>query len=135
MWIAVDIDGTVAFHGARSPYDETRVHEDRPNEPVLAVTRALFDAGHMLIFVSGRSEGCREATEAWLAKHTRGTASRLYMRPAGDMRKDAVVKRELFDRHIRDRFDVRAVLDDRDQCVTLWRSLGLTCLQVADGNF
>jgi hypothetical protein len=27
------------------------------------------------------------------------------------------------------------VLDDRDQVVTMWRGLGLTCLQVAPGDF
>jgi hypothetical protein len=57
------------------------------------------------------------------------------MRPAGDMRKDAIVKRELFDRHVRDRYDVTCILDDRSQVVDMWRSLGLTCLQVAPGEF
>ena len=33
-------------------------------------------------------------------------------------------------------YDVAGVLDDRDQVVKMWRNeLGLTCLQVAEGNF
>lgn len=42
---------------------------------------------------------------------------------------------EQVDTHIRDRYDVRVVLDDRDSVVKMWRSLGLTCLQVALGEF
>lgn len=133
--ILVDIDGTVALKGARSPYDETRVHEDRPNDPVIAVVRAMHSAGHVVVFMSGRTEGCRDATEHWLMEHVGVSFEAPYMRPVGDMRKDAVVKRELFDQHVRDRYDVRAVLDDRNQVVSMWRSLGLTCLAVADGNF
>lgn len=57
------------------------------------------------------------------------------MRKSGDMRKDSIVKREMFDEHIRGRYNVNFVLDDRNQVVELWRSMGLTCLQVADGDF
>ena len=59
----------------------------------------------------------------------------LHMRRAGDARKDSVVKRELFDAHVRDRYNVRRVYDDRNQVVDMWRSLGLACLAVAEGNF
>lgn len=59
----------------------------------------------------------------------------LFMRPAGDTRNDAVVKLELFDQHIRDRYDVLRCYDDRARVVAAWRSIGLTVFQVADGNF
>lgn len=55
--------------------------------------------------------------------------------PAGDMRKDSIVKRELFDAHIRDVYDVHYVLDDRQQVVDMWRGLGLAVFQVAPGDF
>ena len=32
-------------------------------------------------------------------------------------------------------YNVKFVLDDRNRVVEMWRSLGLTCLQVADGDF
>ena len=133
--VLVDIDGTTALMAARSPFDETRVHEDRPNRPVINVIRAMAAAGNEIVFMSGRTEGCRAATAAWLDAHLGVRFSALYMRPAGDGRKDSVVKRELFDRHIRDRYDVACVLDDRTQVVEMWRSLGLTCMQVAPGEF
>jgi predicted kinase len=133
--VLVDIDGTTALMAARSPFDETRVHEDRPNAPVISVIRAMADAGNAVVFLSGRTDACRSATHQWLLEHVRVPFQALHMRPAGDMRKDAIVKRELFDRHVRDRYDVVCVLDDRDQVVAAWRELGLTCLQVAPGAF
>jgi hypothetical protein len=87
------------------------------------------------VFLSGRTDACRTATCEWLCEHIPVPFQRLYMRPAGDGRKDSAVKLELFDRYIRDSYDVTCVLDDRDQVVAMWRSLELTCLQVAPGNF
>ena len=46
-----------------------------------------------------------------------------------------VLKREIWETKIRDRFDVAGVIDDRARVVAMWRSLGLTCLAVAEGNF
>lgn len=59
----------------------------------------------------------------------------LLMRGQGDMRPDHAVKHELFNAHIRDAYDVLLALDDRDRVVALWRSLGIVCLQVDEGNF
>ncbi len=133
--VLVDIDGTVALKGARSPFDETRVHEDRPNTPVIEAVRQEHAAGQRVIFLSGRTDACRAATEEWLRVHVGVPYEALHMRPAGDMRKDAVVKRELFDARVRDRYDVRRVYDDRNQVVQAWREIGLACFQVAEGNF
>jgi len=131
----VDIDGTVALMAGRSPYDETRVHQDRPNEAVIAAVQAMHAAGHAVIFCSGRTDGCRAATEKWLAEHVAVPYEALYMRRSGDTRKDSVVKVELFDQHIRNRWRVVAVFDDRKQVVEAWRGLGLTVFQVAPGEF
>lgn len=133
--IIVDIDGTMALMAGRSPYDESRVHEDRPNEPVIAAVYAMYAHDHRVIFVSGRTDACRTATEVWLAQHVPVRPEALFMRKAGDTRKDSVVKLEIFDRFIRDHYHVRAVFDDRNQVVEMWRNLGLTVFQVADGNF
>ena len=138
--IIVDIDGTVALRGDRSPYDETRVSEDRPNEPVIALIQQLW-AAYMyadslkIIFMSGRTEKCRQATEDWLDENVGVMYAGLYMREEGDFRKDWLVKQELFDTFVRDRYNVLWVFDDRNSVVSMWRSMGLTCLQVADGNF
>lgn len=131
----VDIDGTVALMTGRSPYDETRVGEDHPNEPVIRVVRALHAAGYRIVFCSGRTDACRDDTAAWLDEHVGVPYQALHMRAAGDQRKDSIVKAEIFEKHIRPAYRVVGVLDDRMQVVRMWRALGLTVLQVAEGDF
>ncbi|GIF03100.1 phosphatase domain-containing protein [Actinoplanes siamensis] len=133
--VLVDIDGTVALMAGRSPYEWDRVGEDAPNPAVIAAVRAMHAAGHAIVFCSGRDEVCRAETEAWLELFTGVPYEALFMRPAGDSRKDAVVKREIFDTRIRDRWRIVGVFDDRQQVVRMWRALGLTVFQVAEGDF
>ena len=61
--------------------------------------------------------------------------SDLYMRKDGDYRPDCIVKREIYEQEIKDKYDVVGVFEDRDSCVKMWRALGLTCFQVADGSY
>lgn len=132
-WL-VDIDGTLALMGDRSPYDTTRVGEDAANTVIadLAVMLAEHDR---LVIMSGRDEVCRADTEQWLHENLGDAWAELHMRPEGDRRADYIVKADLFDRHVRDRWNVIGILDDRTQVVRMWRAMGLTCLQVADGDF
>src|SRR5262249_27283634 len=106
-----------------------------PNVAVIEGVRAMHAAGHTVVFCSGRTDACRAATESWLEAHVGVPYAGLYMRAAGDQRKDSIVKLEIFDRHIRDAYDVVAVFDDRASVVAMWRSLGLTVFAVADGDF
>ena len=133
--VLVDIDGTVALMAGRSPYDWGRVGEDEPNPAVITAVRAMHAAGHAIVFCSGRDEVCRPETEAWLDLFVGVPYEALFMRPAGDSRKDSVVKREIFDREVRDRWRIAGVFDDRQQVVRMWRALGLTVFQVAEGDF
>lgn len=133
--VLVDIDGTVALMGARSPYDMSRVGDDLPNPAVIAAVRAMHAAGYGVVFCSGRDDSCRAETEAWLALHVAVPYLALHMRAYGDSRKDSVVKREIFEAEIHPRFQVVGVFDDRMQVVRMWRDLGLTVFQVAEGDF
>jgi len=133
--VIVDIDGTLAIITDRSAYSHKGVLKDKPNAPVIAVARALAQAGHTLVIVSGRSELAREDTELWLTRHLGVPFEGPFMRPARDDRKDEAIKREIYDHEIAPRFDVLCVLDDRDQVVRMWRAFGLVCLQVATGDF
>ncbi|MEU1730679.1 hypothetical protein [Streptosporangium sp. NPDC020145] len=134
VWI-VDIDGTLALRGDRRPYDWHRVGEDTPNPPVVAVVQALLLAGHPVAFVSGRKEQCRRQTEMWLATHVTSLGdTEVWMRGDHDDRPDTVVKREIYTRRFAHR-PVAGVIDDRASVTAMWRSLGLTVLQVAEGNY
>jgi predicted kinase len=133
--VLVDIDGTVALMTGRGPYDWSRVGTDEPNPAVIAAVRAMHAAGHAIVFCTGRDEVCRDETEAWLELYVGVPHEGLFMRPAGDSRKDAVVKREMFASEIRQRWRIVGVFDDRQQVVRMWRALGLTVFQVAEGDF
>lgn len=132
--VLVDIDGTVALHDGRSPYDTAKAGQDKLNEPVARVVWAMANRGYSIIFMSGRDEQFRELSEDWLNRNG-FPYPELYMRSLGDKRNDAIVKNELFDKHIRGKYNVVCVFDDRDRVVKRWRELGLACLQVAYGNF
>jgi len=131
----VDIDGTLTLgpHN-RGPFQWHKVEQDLPNEAVIDVVNNLWSGGDEIIFLSGRSEEARAGTKRWLEKHTLVSAP-LYMRPAGDWRKDDLVKQELFDKHVRHEYHVLGVFDDRAQVVRQWRRIGLPVFQVAEGNF
>lgn len=130
--ILVDVDGTLAMMGDRSPYDWKRVGEDSVVEHVAEIVNALA-VDNTVIIMSGRDGVCYPETTQWLDKYI--VYDEIHMRAAGDMRPDSIVKYELFDEFVRPRFNVKFVLDDRQQVVDMWRALGIPCLQVAEGNF
>ncbi len=132
--IIVDIDGTLAHMVNRGPFEWSKVGEDELDYAIRELVIGYASSGTRIILMSGRDSICREETINWLKEHN-VYFDDLYMRPEGDTRKDATVKQELFDEHIRGRYRIRFVLDDRDQVVQMWRANGLKCLQVAEGDF
>ena len=140
--ILVDIDGTVALHGDRNPFDYTRVSEDRVNAGVVDILQHVvngYDAKYsdslLVVFLSGRKDDCERETREWLYQNVLGVFEDLHMRASADNRPDWQVKYDLYNEHIRGKFNVLAVFDDRDQCIQLWRELGLLALQVNFGDF
>lgn len=134
--IIVDIDGTIAKMVDRGPFEWSKVGSDQPIEPIINLVHLLSDF-YPILFLSGRDEICRPQTEKWLEQNTYiKSYSKLFMRPQGNNEKDSIIKRRIYDTKIKNVYDVKYVLDDRDQVVKMWREeLGLTCLQVAYGNF
>lgn len=131
-WI-VDIDGTLAHMNGRSPYDYSRVGEDLVDPHVTALVNQLGDH-QQIIVMSGREDSCRTETVEWL-RDNNIRYDELHMRQAGDTRKDSTIKAELFNAHVRPKFNVRGVFDDRNQVVRMWRDMGLKTYQVAEGAF
>lgn len=139
--IIIDIDGTVAHMNGRSPYDYEKVDTDTPDKTVINLIEIFkeyndrFRGKLDIFFVSGRPDNCKVKTEEWLNKYIGVKYKNLYMRKAGDMRKDVIVKQEIYKEHFEGKYNVLFVLDDRNQTVEGWRELGLKCLQVAPGDF
>lgn len=153
--VIFDLDGTLAHIYDRSPYDGKSCGSDLVNESV----KFLFDLqldpikqtkynhvwvdkvrdqrygeGFRKIILSGRNGESQPETEKWLLDNGIHY-DELHMRKPGDTRKDSVIKRELFEEHIKDKYNVLFIVDDRDQVVDLWRSMGITCLQCNYGTF
>lgn len=142
--IIIDLDGTLCDVSHRthfvkqSPPDWQGFFDacvdDTPNPAVAALYRMARCTSHLIIYVSGRPETHREQTLQWLNQY--GLSGHvLLMRPSGDYRPDQIVKRELYEAHIAGRYDVLFTVDDRNSVVKMWRDLGLTCFQVAEGDF
>ena len=129
--VTCDIDGTLAVRVDRGPFEWGKVGSDKSNRSVVKIMQDLINLGREVIFVSGRDECCREATESWLAD--RNLFGPLFMRPAGDMRKDCIVKQEIYEREIKGKFNCTAWFDDRPQVIRMLRSLGLPVFDVGDG--
>lgn len=139
-----DIDGTLAdcshrihhIQDGKKDWDAFfgACHADVPIKHMIDLALILFDAGNNIVFVSGRSDQCRAATEKWLRAHDFPPV-RLYMRKAGDHRADDIVKGELLDQILADGFQPVMAFDDRDRVVKMWRTRGIPCAQVAEGDF
>jgi predicted kinase len=137
----VDIDGTLAHNnGKRGFFDWKSVGRDDPDNAVIEVVNriALSDSCMLddmyVILMSGRDEVCRKETEDWLREHE-VYYDELFMRPEGDMRKDSLIKAELFDTHVRDNWDVQFVIDDRWQVIRdCWMPMGLKVFNVSGAD-
>jgi predicted kinase len=152
--VICDLDGTLAILNGRNPYDASTCENDILNKPVAEVIKQMAISGRKIIFVSGREDKYRGPTERFIHNHLddEGTLKEysgkgeertnhpfefeLYMRRTKDMRKDTIIKREIFERHIRNRYKILFVLDDRPSVVRMWRyELGLTVFQLNDKEF
>lgn len=128
--VIVDVDGTLAHKSPdRGFYDYDKVDQDTLNEDVAALVRDLSER-FAIVIVSGRDEICYEVTKLWLDVHSI-PYKQIYMRKNGDSRKDAIIKKEIYDTYIDPHYHAVYAVDDRISICTLWRSLGICCLQVA----
>nr|BFD33683.1 NIF family HAD-type phosphatase [Pigmentibacter ruber] len=143
--IIIDLDGTLAdcehrrcfIAGTKKDWKsfskDENIIQDKLNTWCASIISSFKDS-HKIILVTGRNEFTRKITEEWLATHDQ-YYDLLLMRKDQDFRQDAVIKQEIYNLHIQPKYDVIFCVDDRRQVVDMWRKLGLTCLQCADGEF
>jgi predicted kinase len=143
--ILCDLDGTLAhMNGKRGPFEWLKTDVDDLDEIVARTIKDHMTLGHKIIFMSGRSEEGRVPTEQWLEfygfkYHALLMRKKTFINGAGiempDNRKDNIIKEELYNEHIKGKYNVRHVYDDRNQVVKMWRSLGIKVYQVQEGDF
>ena len=142
-----DLDGTLALIEHRRHFVEGETKDwraffaacgdDEPNIPVISVLRALRKSGAEIWIWSGRSDEVRGTTEYWLDVHgIMKNSDWLRMRKAGDHQPDVDLKASwLSELNPLDRRRLAATFDDRQSVVDMWRANGITCFQVAPGQF
>ena len=147
--VIFDLDGTLALIDkrrelARKPngkidfdklHDPSLIKHDVPNLPVVKMAQMFAQDGFNIVIFSGRSDKTATATVSWLSQN-KVPFNKLVMRPHKTMNfvPDEVLKKDMLDKHL-DINDIFMVVDDRQKVVDMWRSLGLICLQAAEGNF
>ncbi len=128
-----DLDGTLALFGTENPYDRDFT-KDKVNTPVFNILKWAVENEIKILLVSGRKDKFKQQTLEWLLN--KGIYyDAIFMRKTEDNRKDVIVKKEIYNDFIKDKYHILFVLDDRNQVVEFWRSINLTCLQVANGDF
>jgi acid phosphatase class B len=149
--VIFDLDGTLANIDARRKlsikdngkmdwdkfFDPANIDLDLPNDPVIQMAQLLKDSGKTIIIFSGRSKATKDATRNWLDRNN-VPFDVLKMRPTGHpwaFMPDDKLKQTWLDDLIPDRNRIMCIFDDRDKVVKMWRDNGLTCFQVADGDF
>jgi len=143
-YVIVDVDGTILNATDRvhlltqekpdwdAFYDAC--DEDMPIEPVIDLIKNLSDRYH-IVFCTSRHDKVRDKTRIWIDMYTSLWMSPILMRKTGDIRHDIETKPELLDRAGINTKNTAFILEDRNSMVKHWRSLGFTCLQVAEGDF
>ena len=132
--VIFDVDGTLAHMNGRGPFEWMRVKEDLVDEVVAQMARDCYNLGYVVLIVSGRDGVCRDLTIEWLNEN-KIPFNKVFTRKPNDMRKDSIIKEEIFFEDIFGKWNVRYVVDDRNQVVETWRKIGLKCLQAAPGDF
>ena len=130
--VICDLDGTLSLLNGRNPYDASTCADDKLNGPVAFALNQHFNHEQVVLLVSGREDKYFPQTEQFLTKH-RVRFHKLWMRSSGDNRADTIVKREIYDNHIANKYNVVTVYDDRPCMVRMWREMGLFCFDVGDG--
>ena len=146
--VIFDLDGTLALIEKRRAladkgngkmnwktfFAPENIQLDEPNVPVIEMAKMIKAQGHSVVIFSGRDSISRAETIAWLNKF--GVPfDVLKMRPEGTFTPDNVLKQNWLDQLFPDTDTILCVFDDRDKVVKMWRDNGLSCFQVAPGNF
>ena len=146
--VIVDLDGTLALNLHRYHFIDKSTgnkvdwnsyfeacDKDLPNKPVIESIRALKEFGYQIHIFSARGDIVKAKTIKWLERYF-VPYDHLTMRKMDSFIPDEDLKKSWLLKYYPDyKNDILCVFDDREKVVKMWRSLGLTCFQVAEGDF
>lgn len=134
--IIIDIDGTISHtDNRRWIHDYDKVYLDTFDPCMFKFLEQMNIKN--AIFITWRSEWCRNETYEWLGNKLPQNIRiyNLIMRKEWDRRHDDIVKKEIFELFIRNKYNILAVFEDRDRVVKMYRELWLLTFQVNYWDF
>lgn len=144
MRVVLDLDGTLADCTHRLHHIKPKpanweaffgaCASDTPIAKIVAIAKGLFFTGHNIEIWTARCESVREQTKRWL-QQAGVPYAHLIMRAVGDHRDDTVLKMEWLEKAKNEGLPVDLVFEDRKRLVEMYRAAGVTCVQVAKGDF
>ena len=144
MKVIFDVDGTLMdiehrrVHLQNGNNDWARfnaaMERDVPNYPIMHIAFDMSEQGHEIVICSARNERHRTITEKQIAD-CGVKFQHCFLREDEDYRPDEVFKQDVLDALIAQDWKPDLVFDDRNKVVEMWRRNGLTCVQVAEGDF
>ena len=137
--IICDLDGTLCNVDHKIQYAEQKKWDAFNNlldgDTIYPWCQKMLEVfsknGYAIIYVTARSEDTKSKTINWLRNNS-CIIDGLYMRPAKDFREDSIIKKEIYENFLKDKYEIAFCLDDRMHVAEMWRSLGLTCLLCSD---
>ena len=158
--VIFDIDGVLAKKSPDRDFREyDKVDLDLPIDINLKIvnffgTSYQTDSRDKIIFITGRKELCRDKTIKWLLSNFQRVAKKksfnayeyyinefdfknsalLFMRADKCHQESDELKRNIYNKHIKDKYDVVAVFEDDPKNVKMFRELGLMVFDVGQDN-
>lgn len=133
--VVFDLDGTVCLHQGRLPYDWDKIPTDMCDLRMQNLIEKLNLQAIKIIFLTGRPNSARELTNQWLHSNFPTINYTLLMRDSSDMRSGEIVKKEIWEKEIKNEYNTLCVFEDSNKCVDMWRDLGILTCQVANGDY
>ena len=133
--IICDIDQTIANNQHRQHYLDKKknwdgffnaLNEDKPIWEIINLLISEQVKNKKIIFITGRHEKYRKQTKHWLEQYFNFSIE-LFMRANNDKRNKVIVKKELFRNNLEAK-NILYVIDDDDDLLSMWKSLGLECV-------
>lgn len=142
--IIVDLDGTLSNDELRShfvtngnrdfkAYHAHAVNDSRFEFCYEIVKRFITDT--MVIFITGRPEAHREMTVDWLKQQCGIVAGyQLIMRPDDLFIKNYLFKQNVFNDHIKNKYNVLFAIDDLKDVCDMWQQNGIMAINCFTRN-
>lgn len=137
--VICDLDGTIALHMGRSPYEWDKIPTDKMDIRMARILEMYYNAGVHIIFLTGRPKTVYIPTMDWLDSSFEKLGINInyeLLMKDNEFEKGYIAKKRMYEEFINEHnYNTLCVFEDSNQCVEMWRSLGLLTCQVANGEY